>query len=581
MEVIAEIANSHQGSVKTLKKLLTKLSKLNIKIIKFQIYFADELLTKSHKRFSHFKNQSFSEKEWINILEYSKKKKFKIYTDIFGLKAFKLANKMNVDGYKIHSSDLCNLKILQLLNKSKKMIFLSCGASNGFEISYALKKLKDANVTLMHGFQDYPTQLKDNNLYRLNWLKKNFDKKNIHLGFQDHTDGKNIAKSVLISTNAISLGSKYIEKHITLSRKLKIDSSSSLEPLEFKSYLNQLNDFALSLGKSEFDISSAEKNYRKIVKKFLVTNRFVKKNSVLNLKDVDFKRIDESYNINSSYIEDFIGKKTNKDILSEKVLRQVYLENKINALLIVRLKSKRLKKKSILKINGEYLIEHLIKRVKRLNGINKIILCTSTNKQDDKLANIANKNKIDLYRGDELNVLKRIYYCIKEFKCDHILRITGDDILTDKYYAEKTINTHLKHNSDYTDCKHIPSGTEIEVFSVKTIKNLYENLIDSSGSEYLTNYITENKDQFSISSCVVKNKHKSNIRLTIDTIEDFKNVELMFKFFYKHKKIYDYDIDDILNYYSLLKKKPKNSNIKQLKKPKKYNTKLSWSNFEN
>ena len=106
------------------------------------------------------------------------------------------------------------------------------------------------------------------------------------------------------------------------------------------------------------------------------------------------------------------------------------------------------------------------------NWINKIILCTSNNKQDYKLSKISNKNKIYLYRCDELNVLKIIYYCIKKFKCDHILRITGDDILTDKHYAEKTINTHLKHNSDYTDCKHIPSGTEIEVFSVKTIKNL-------------------------------------------------------------------------------------------------------------
>lgn len=581
MEIIAEIANSHQGSVKILKKLLNKISKINIKVIKFQIYFAEELLTKSHARYLHFQKQSFSEKQWIDILKYTKKKKFKIYTDIFGLKAYKLSKKLNVDGYKIHSSDLCNSKILQALNKSKKKIFLSCGSANGFEIKYALKKLKYSNVTLMHGFQDYPTQLKDNNLYRLNWLKKNFVKKNIDLGFQDHTDGVNIDKSVLISTNAISLGSKYIEKHITLSRKLKIDSSSSLEPLEFKRYLDQLNDFAFSLGKSEFDISSAEKNYRKIVKKFVVTNRLVKKDSVLHLKDIDFKRIDEPCNINSSYLEDFIGKKTNKDILSEKVLKQLDFENKINALIIVRLKSTRLKKKSILKINGEYLIEHLIKRVKRLSGINKIILCTSTNKQDDKLAKIANKNKVDLYRGDELNVLRRIYNCTKKYKCDHILRITGDDILTDKYYAEKTINTHLKNNSDYTDCKNIPSGTEIEVFSVKTIENLYENLIDSSGSEYLTNYITENKDQFSISSCKVNKKHKSNIRLTIDTIEDFKNVEMMFKFFYQNKKIYDYDLNDILNYYSLLKKKPKNLNITQLKKPKKYNTKLSWSNIEN
>ena len=118
------------------------------------------------------------------------------------------------------------------------------------------------------------------------------------------------------------------------------------------------------------------------------------------------------------------------------------------------------------------------------------------------------------------------------------------------------------------------------MFSVKTIRNLYENLVDSSGTEYLTNYIIENKDQFSISSCKVKKKHKSKVRLTIDTIEDFKNVEMMLKSFYKKKITYDYNIDDILNYYSLLKKKPKNSNIKQKVKPKNFNTKLTWRKIE-
>ena len=74
-------------------------------------------------------------------------------------------------------------------------------------------------------------------------------------------------------------------------------------------------------------------------------------------------------------------------------------------MIIARLKSKRLKKKSILKINGEYLIQHLINRVKRLDGINKIILCTSNNKNDDKLVEIAKKIK-SFFRGDETNVLK-------------------------------------------------------------------------------------------------------------------------------------------------------------------------------
>ena len=104
-----------------------------------------------------------------------------------------------------------------------------------------------------------------------------------------------------------------------------------------------------------------------------------------------------------------------------------------------------------------------------------------------------------------------------------------------------------------------------------------DQLIDSSGTEYLTNYVTDNKDQFSISSCKVKKAHQSKIRLTIDTKEDFKSVKIMLNKFIKQKKFYDYDIDDILKYYSKLKKKPINQNINQLKKPIKFNTKLSWS----
>lgn len=577
MEVIAEIANSHQGSIKILTKLINELYKKQIKIIKLQVYFADELLVKNHNRYNHFLKQSFTQEEWKKIINYAKKKGFTVYVDIFGLKALKIFKEIDVDGFKIHSSDLCNSKILNIVNKSKKKIFLSCGGANGFEISYALNKLRDVNVTLMHGFQDYPTKFEDINLNRIHWLRKNFLRKNISLGYQDHTKGNDLNNSILISTNAISLGAKYLEKHVTLSRKLKVDSSSSLEPLEFKNYQEKINQFMKTLGSEEFNMSSAEKNYRNIVKKFVVAKKLLKKNIKLKTEDLEFKRVNKNQVIQSSYLEDFIGKKINQNIFQDDVLQQSNVKNNINALIIARLKSKRLKKKSILKINGEYLIQHLINRVKRLDGINKIILCTSNNKNDDKLVEIAKKNKIFFFRGDETNVLKRINSCVKKFKCDHILRITGDDILIDKYYAEKTIKTHLSNNSDYTDCKLIPSGTEIEVFSTKIIKNLSDQLVDSSGTEYLTNYVTDNKDQFSISSCKVKKAHQSKIRLTIDTKEDFKSVKIMLNKFIKQKKFYDYDIDDILKYYSKLKKKPINQNINQLKKPIKFNTKLSWS----
>ena len=64
MEVIAEIANSHQGSIKILTKLINELYKKQIKIIKLQVYFADELLVKNHNRYNHFLKQSFTQEEW-------------------------------------------------------------------------------------------------------------------------------------------------------------------------------------------------------------------------------------------------------------------------------------------------------------------------------------------------------------------------------------------------------------------------------------------------------------------------------------------------------------------------------------
>ena len=105
----------------------------------------------------------------------------KIYCDIFGEKALKIANSLNIDGFKIHSSDLNNRHLLDLINdiEPQKKIILSCGGSNIREIHYALNILNNhKDLTLMHGFQSYPTAVSESNLRRLDWLKNNFVKAN-------------------------------------------------------------------------------------------------------------------------------------------------------------------------------------------------------------------------------------------------------------------------------------------------------------------------------------------------------------------------------------------------------------------
>ena len=99
----------------------------------------------------HFKKQSFEEKDWKKIFNSIKPLKKKIYCDIFGEKALKLAEKYDLDGYKIHSSDISNVKLLYKLSKlnKRKKIFLSAGGSTLRELAKAISILRNKNKLIL------------------------------------------------------------------------------------------------------------------------------------------------------------------------------------------------------------------------------------------------------------------------------------------------------------------------------------------------------------------------------------------------------------------------------------------------
>ena len=109
--------------------------------------------------------------------------------------------------------------------------------------------------------------------------------------------------------------------------------------------------------------------------------------------------------------------------------------------------------------------------------VDKIILCTTKDKEDDRLVRIAKKNNIQSFRGDNKNVLKRMLDAIKNKNCDSVLRITGDDILVDPTNADLAITHHLRTNAEYTEHKKMPGGTEVEIFDVDLLKRIHSSLI--------------------------------------------------------------------------------------------------------
>ena len=68
-------------------------------------------------------------------------------------------------------------------------------------------------------------------------------------------------------------------------------------------------------------------------------------------------------------------------------------------LITARLKSTRLPKKILLEVQGKPLIVHMLDRIKHATSIDKIIICTSTNPQDDHLEKIAAQENVSLLQG--------------------------------------------------------------------------------------------------------------------------------------------------------------------------------------
>lgn len=576
-KIIAEIANAHQGSVGKAIALGKASLKTGADYVKFQVYFGDEFLVPSHPRYEHFCNQAFSDEEWNVIFSEFYDDKSKIILDIFGERAFDLALKHGIRNIKVHSSDVRNERLLRRVNEHAGLsLIISTGGCKVTEICHAVNCLSNIeDITLMHGHQAYPTPLEDLNLRRIGWLKQNFGQR-CKIGFQDHVDAESTF-AFDIPFMAVSMGAEVIEKHITFDREKKgVDYFSSLEPHEFGLFVANMHQLGGALGEDYETLSDSEKKYRETVVKQPVATRELSVGDKLKSSDITYKRV-PAVSWSAITVSELDKRTLIRPIGKDCSLSRGDVKNSVAALIIARNQSKRLPGKALDPIAGIIPLEHLISRVKKISMIDHIVLCTTEEASDNVLASLAQKNNISVIRGASDDVLDRMCKAIDSTGCDTVLRITGDDIMVDPSYADAAIKFHLDANADYTDLKELPSGTEVEIFDSKMLKIIHSCAADSSGTEYLTTYVMENAAHFDIQSFSVKDEHKHDWRLTLDTEEDKELITKILEYFQEVGLINTYGIKDIVDF---LSSRPElleiNGLVRQRSTPPDVDTTINW-----
>ncbi len=331
VEIIAEMAQGFEGNYNQAKLLVTAAASAGANAAKFQLVYADELATPDYEYYDFFKSLEMNDEEWACLKKYSDEKQIELYLDIFGSKGLDLCERVGIKTIKLHPTDINNLSLLQSVSVSKiENLILGVGGATLDEIENALNFLNRKKIDLLLGFQSYPTENKDNQIFRLKTLSKLMKKKfsNFRIGFADHALPNGGLKYAL-SCTAIGAGANVIEKHLTLGKVMKMeDHESALNPDEFKEFVKVINQSALAFGNNEyfsgdFEMSISEKKYRKVIRRHVVTSKPLKKGHTITKDDVLLKRtasVNVIYDLNNVY---------QKKILKDLGNNQPILENNI------------------------------------------------------------------------------------------------------------------------------------------------------------------------------------------------------------------------------------------------------------
>jgi spore coat polysaccharide biosynthesis protein SpsF (cytidylyltransferase family) len=207
-------------------------------------------------------------------------------------------------------------------------------------------------------------------------------------------------------------------------------------------------------------------------------------------------------------------------------------------LVAVRLDSSRLPGKAFLEINGEKIIEILLNNLQKEISKENIILCTSDDESQKPLIDFCELNNYKYFAGNKNDVMKRFLDCAKFFNLENIIRVTGDNPLTDPELLVEMLKYHTKNKSEYTYNVDYPIGTRSEIINVSALERVHANINCPDSTEYMT-YMLKRPDKLNVKRFDSDiNNYFSNFSLTLDTEEDFLYLKKLFTYFdYKFSNI--------------------------------------------
>lgn len=223
---------------------------------------------------------------------------------------------------------------------------------------------------------------------------------------------------------------------------------------------------------------------------------------------------------------------------------------KVVAVVQARMSSVRLPGKVLKEICNKPIIQWIVQRTRAAKTVDEVVIITSTNPQDDPIAEFAEKQNILCYRGSEHDVVDRCYNSAKQFNADIFVRITADNPFTDPQLIDEMVLHFQKSGLDLLENSNpctFPHGLNFEVLSFDCLEKLWKETRDQNYLDKFKNHVIENPDRFKVGNYEYS-ENLSKIRLTVDYPKDLELARKLFVKLLEKKTLFlIQDVIDLLN----------------------------------
>ncbi len=234
--IIAEVAQSHDGSLGLAFSFIDVAKECGADAVKFQTHIASAESTPAEpwrtpfsrqdaSRYDYWKRMELTREQWQALKEYADSRNIIFLSSPFSVEACQLLEEIDIPAWKISSGEVHNLQLLQWVLGTRKPVILSSGLSTPAETITLARSIRSqgVSVAVLHCTSLYPTPAE---AVGLNLMDTFFHALHgIPVGLSDHSG---VPYPGIVASYQ---GASIIEVHLTLHRKMYgPDVPASLTP---------------------------------------------------------------------------------------------------------------------------------------------------------------------------------------------------------------------------------------------------------------------------------------------------------------------------------------------------------------